>query len=123
MRAIVFLRRFDGKPMALFGVEGVPSDAAPGYEQVRSAVGDFARWRTGKASDSVGEAEKLLASTTSGEVAELAWDYLCSKREVAAVERVWGAARAGSPAAHLRDHVRRNNYPTCPAPPNNCDTW
>jgi hypothetical protein len=43
VRAILFVRTIKGGPQAYCGIEGAPSDVAPGYADIRSAIKKFAQ--------------------------------------------------------------------------------
>jgi len=122
LRAILFLRRVRGLPEVLFGVEGVPSDSAPAYGEVRSAVQKYARWRRNPAEGAnLVEAERLLHETKNIDSAYLVWDYLCSSNQTDAITRAANAG-AASAAAKIYQHIQANRYPIC-SPPPDCSQW
>jgi hypothetical protein len=121
LRALVFVRRLHGKPAALFGVEGAPTDIDPDYAEIRAALLRYARWREHPGSvEVISEAERTLASTPNLAVATLASSFLCSAGRSDAIAR---AARAATPASALAGPSRPAVAGPCPPPVESCSDW
>jgi hypothetical protein len=118
VRALLFVRRREDQPKVLFGVNGVPVDTDPDYDQVRAAVVRYAGWRQhpGDAA-AVAEAEKVLATTANFSVATLASLFLCQAGHADVIARATRAAAPSSPATQL------GAGGTCPMPPGSCTSW